>query len=220
MRTNRHAVLILVISLTLPAVCDAWWWSAFFTATWWQPVLQSIAGAGVLRFLGWDRRLTESGSVLHVNWHANAETNKADAEIHKYMHDHLEELENKMSPKMKKESLEKHTPLEVENALTVGFEHYVEDHLAEVHEMNQKYQNKMEMLGDNFDDQMAKQVKVEPETVKKVLGKVPIGSLAMMISGMLAVVGMTLLATRSSLRQMIWPPASEMVDEEMMPSEE
>merc|ERR1719225_2621529 len=71
-----------------------------------------------------------------IDWHSG-EGMEADAALHRFVHEHLAEIEDHIpDPELKKETLDssKHTPEEVEHAMVLSLEKYVEEHPEDLKE--------------------------------------------------------------------------------------
>merc|ERR1712083_1287455 len=70
---------------------------------------------------------------------------EADGFIHRYMREHMTEIEDSMEPDMKAETL-KHTPQEIEDALSNSYEHFIEENRAKFAEEIKKHSEADESL--------------------------------------------------------------------------
>lgn len=130
--------------------------------------------------------------------------------IHKVVHDHLSHIEHLMDPGQR-EKLLTYTVEEQEDAITDAFERWAETHLTEV-EAAENGSAKTNFINEvEFHDggEVANKA-------TEAVGHKTLGSLTMLTAGMLSVLGVTLvfIASRSTLRQLVWQRTSDMVDEE------
>merc|ERR1712099_55989 len=98
-------------------------------------VISGVIAGGIVE-LAYDRRLMDVpvGKDGKIDWHNNEAAIATDAALHRYVHEHLAEIEDHIpDPELKKETLDssKHSPEEVENAMVASLEKYVEEHPQE-----------------------------------------------------------------------------------------
>merc|ERR1719312_865299 len=101
-------------------------------------VIANLASEGIIHIssrMKRGRKLTEVaiGDDGKIDWHSGNGM-AADAALHRYVHEHLAEIENQIpDPELKKETFDssKHTPEEVEHAMVLSLENYVERHPEE-----------------------------------------------------------------------------------------
>jgi hypothetical protein len=210
-KTHFSILMVALLAFSLPQQANAGWW-AFVLAVPWMKVGGLISAtyysAKIFSWLGNEyackhgrkrcRKLLEGDGV--IDWHSE-EAIEADGFIHRYMREHMTEIEDIMEPDMKAETL-KHTPQEIEDALSNSYEHFIEEHRAEFAEEVEKHSkaDPISLVGLPESDHV-----VEATGAKKLFSPTTAG-----IAGMLSLAGMTVFAVaRTRSRRASLDPASQ-----------
>jgi len=203
-KTHSSILLVALLGFSLPQQANAVWWGWVLAVPWWKisGLISTTYNAGRLfRFIQGDRRLLEGEGA--IDWHSEKAV-EADGLIHRYMREHMTEIEDRMEPDMKAETL-KHTPQEIEDALSNSYEHFIEENRAKILEGIKKHEAdrvNLDLLPES--DHVAEST--GPEGAKKKFSVTTAG-----IAGMLSLAGMTVLfaVARTRLPRASVDPASQ-----------
>jgi len=151
MKWQTSLLLVALVAFSLPMQAEGIWFAAIMALPWASiavngavSVVAGLATSGIIHIGGRlkskkdqkkGRKLMEVyvGNDGKIDWHSG-EGMAADAALHRYVHEHLAEIENHIpDPELKKETLDssKHMPEEVEHAMVLSLEKYVEGHPQE-----------------------------------------------------------------------------------------
>jgi len=145
MKWQTSLLLVALVAFSLPMQAEGIWFTAMMALPWAaivaggvSSVIANLASEGIIHIssrMKRGRKLTEVaiGNDGKIDWHSGNGM-AADAALHRYVHEHLAEIENQIpDPELKKETLDssKHTPEEVEHAMVLSLEKYVEGHPQE-----------------------------------------------------------------------------------------
>jgi len=209
-KTHFSILLVALLGFSLPQQANGVvWWAWVALVPWWKiaGVISVTYESGRLFYWLADgrkrrgRRLLEGDGV--IDWHSE-EALEADGFIHRYMREHMTEIEDSMEPDMKAETL-KHTPQEIEDALSNSYEHFIEENRAKILEGIKKHEAdrvNLDLLPES--DHVAEST--GPEGAKKKFSVTTAG-----IAGMLSLAGMTVLfaVARTRLPRASVDPASQ-----------
>jgi len=152
MKWQTSLLLVALVGFSLPMQAEGLWFTSIMALPWAAIALKggvnvigSLVGSGLFHVAkkGYEkynekyrgRKLMDVlvGEDGKIDWHSG-EGMEADAALHRFVHEHLAEIEDHIpDPELKKETLDssKHTPEEVEHAMVLSLEKYVEEHPEE-----------------------------------------------------------------------------------------
>jgi len=153
MKWHTPLLLVALVGFSLPVQTEGFVWFPAIMALPWASiavkgavsVVSGIIAGGIVELAFKDERdqRDQRGRKLmdvpvgedgKIDWHHNQAAIDADAALHRYIHENLAEIEDHIpDPELKKETLDssKHSPDEVEHAMVLSLEKYVEEHPQE-----------------------------------------------------------------------------------------